>query len=88
MGDESEVNRLDYPENEAVPQPTNETVTQPAQPPQPAQPTGAPKEYSVRFRGPDLDSPLAITEAADLDIVEAFLAKIRRKVSSSEEKSL
>jgi len=40
--------------------------------------------YVIQFTGPGLNSKLEIQEADDLLIVEATLAKIRKKLSSNE----
>lgn len=69
-----------------LPAPTNSPNRQPLpleRPAASAQTTGATAPgYTIRISGPGMDTQLAVQEVDDLDIVEALLGRIRKRLSS------
>lgn len=61
--------------------PLPESVIPPAAIPRTTTPAETSLSYSVRIQGPGLDTHLTVQDIDDLDIVEAFLKQIRRRLS-------
>ncbi|WP_139921939.1 hypothetical protein [Hymenobacter sp. DG01] len=74
------------PEPTTIPSGTASSIPEAPQRPAPippAEPAVTPAvSYTIRISGPGLDSQLSVQELDDLDIVEALLEKIRRRLKS------
>lgn len=46
------------------------------------------KQYTVHFKGPGIDSKIQVNDEDDLQIVEATLSKIRKKLKEQTENSI